>query len=81
MKERPFENIVGKGENAGNRHFLLSHNVFYPSQIKFQHLSNTYFVFCECFQDKSDFLIFLVKVYGLLPTKNKQCAGNRIAEK
>ena len=22
------ENIVGKGENAGNQHFLLSHNVF-----------------------------------------------------
>ena len=28
--ERPFENIVGKGENAGNQHFLLFHNVFYP---------------------------------------------------
>ena len=23
MKKRPFENIVGKGENAGNQHFLL----------------------------------------------------------
>ena len=22
------ENIVGKGENAGEQHFLLSHNVF-----------------------------------------------------
>ena len=22
------ENIVGKGENAGYQHFLLSHNVF-----------------------------------------------------
>ena len=21
--EKPFENIVGKGENAGNQHFLL----------------------------------------------------------
>ena len=24
---KPFENIVEKGENAGNQHFLLSHNV------------------------------------------------------
>ena len=30
---RAFENIVGRGENADNQHF--SHNVFYPSQNKF----------------------------------------------
>ena len=23
LNQRPFENIVGKGENAGNQHFLL----------------------------------------------------------
>ena len=23
LKKNPFENIVGKGENAGNQHFLL----------------------------------------------------------
>ena len=23
LRKRPFENIVGKGENAGNQHFLL----------------------------------------------------------
>ena len=23
-------NIVGKEENAGSKHFVLSHNVFYP---------------------------------------------------
>ena len=23
LKKKPFENIVGKGENAGNQHFLL----------------------------------------------------------
>ena len=28
MLERPFENFVGKGENAGNQHFLLFHKVF-----------------------------------------------------
>ena len=35
LKKKPFENIVGKGENAGNQHFLLF-PVFYPSQKKFQ---------------------------------------------
>ena len=39
-----FENIVGKGENAGNHY---SHNVFYPSQSKFQFLSRIYFVVCK----------------------------------
>ena len=38
----PFENIVGKGENAGIQHFLvvsqsfltiLSHNLFYPVEV------------------------------------------------
>ena len=29
-----FETIVEKGENAGNQHFLLSHNVFYPIRDK-----------------------------------------------
>ena len=23
LKKKPFENIVGRGENAGNQHFLL----------------------------------------------------------
>ena len=26
--EKPFENIVGKGENAGNQHFLLFQQCF-----------------------------------------------------
>ena len=41
--KKPFENIVGKGENAGNQHILLfPHNVFYPSQKNFQFLSHIY---------------------------------------
>ena len=28
LKKKPFENIVGKGENAGNQHFL-----FFPQCI------------------------------------------------
>ena len=29
---KPFENIVGKGENAGNQHFLLFPQCFLPCQ-------------------------------------------------
>ena len=32
------KNIVEKGENADNQHFLLSHNIFFTSQNKFQTL-------------------------------------------
>ena len=28
------ENIVGKGENAGYQHFLLSHNIFKSSHFQ-----------------------------------------------
>ena len=30
LKNYPFENIVGKGENAGNPHFLLFPQYFLP---------------------------------------------------
>ena len=48
--EKPFENIVGKGENAGYHHFLFISQCFYPSQNKFQIFSAVYFVICTCFQ-------------------------------
>ena len=32
MKQRAFENIVGKGENAGNQHFLLLPQCFLTFQ-------------------------------------------------
>ena len=32
LKQRASENIVGKGENAGNQHFLLFPNCFLPYQ-------------------------------------------------
>ena len=31
LRKKPFENIVGKGENAGNQHFLLLPQCFLPS--------------------------------------------------
>ena len=35
LRKKPFENIVGKGENAGNQHFLLFPQCFlsFPKQI------------------------------------------------
>ena len=43
------ENIVGKGENGGNQHFLLCPQCFlqYPSQNKFQFFSHIYCVVCS----------------------------------
>ena len=43
LGKKPFENIVGKGENAGNQHFLLFQQRFLLHQRKiapFQHHSN-----------------------------------------
>ena len=50
--KNPFKNIVGKGENAGNQHFLLFHNVFYPSQKEFLLLT---------LSQTTDFRLFQIK--------------------
>ena len=50
LKKKPFENIVGKGENAGNQHYSFSHIVFYSSHSKFQSLIYIQIVVCKCFQ-------------------------------
>ena len=34
QKTNPFENIVGKGENAGKQHFLLSPQCLLPIKEK-----------------------------------------------
>ena len=39
LSKKPFENIVGKGENTG-----------YQSQKEFLFLSYIYFVVCKCFE-------------------------------
>ena len=41
-----FKNIVGKGENAGIQHFLLSHNV----KKKILFVIYIYFVVCKSFE-------------------------------
>ena len=49
LEKKAFENIVGKGENAGvTSIFSFFHNVFYSSQRKFQFLTHNYFVVCKC---------------------------------
>ena len=40
LRERPFENIVGKGDNSGNQHLLLSQKVFFPVKDNFNVLRN-----------------------------------------
>ena len=37
LRKEAFENILGKGENAGNQHFLLFPKMFlpFPKQISF----------------------------------------------
>ena len=48
LYKRPFEKIVGKGENADNQHFLLFPQCF--QLFPFLSLSYIYFVVCKCFQ-------------------------------
>ena len=47
-RKKPFENIEGNGENAGNQHFLLFHNVFNPITDK-NHFKYFDFVIWKCF--------------------------------
>ena len=51
LETESFENIVGKGENAGNQHFLLFPAMFSNlSQTEFHQLSNIKFVVCKYFR-------------------------------
>ena len=49
-EERPFEKILGKGENAGNQHFLLFPRYFLPFPQQIQFFNDIYFVVCKCFE-------------------------------
>ena len=49
--ENAFKNIVGKGENAGNQHFILFPQYFvYFIKEKLDHLNQSHIVVCKCFQ-------------------------------
>ena len=61
-KKEAFENIVGKGEKAGNQHFLLFPQCFLPSQKQFLFLRCNYFVICECFEFRQvQYFVSMVK--------------------
>ena len=51
LREKAFENIVEKGENAGNQHFLLFPQCFLPfsKQISIFGI-HMYHVVCKCSQ-------------------------------
>ena len=51
LYKNPCENIVGRGENTGNQHFLLFPQCFlpFPKQISIFR-SHFFFVVCKCFQ-------------------------------
>ena len=50
LNHRAFENIAEKGKMLVSSIFSFSHNVFYPSQTKFELFIHIFFVVCECFQ-------------------------------
>ena len=51
LLKKPPENIVGKGENAGNQYFFpFTHSVFYLIKESFHHVSHAKIVDCKCFQ-------------------------------
>ena len=68
-KKKPFENIVGKGENAGFQHLLLFPQCFLPIPKNFLFLSNIYVV-CKCFQSGpvSEFVVW----YTVNPFQNNK---------
>ena len=54
LKKKPFENIVGRGEDAGDQHFLLFPQCFQPYQRQ-KSSKYLYFVVCKCFFLKLNF--------------------------
>ena len=47
QRKKPLENIVEKGENAGDQHFLLFSQYFLPLPNKLLVLSHIHFVVCK----------------------------------
>ena len=47
LKKKPFENIVDKGENSGNRHFLLFPQCFLPISKRISMFNLHFYLFCH----------------------------------
>ena len=51
LRKNPSKNIVGKGENTGEQHFLLFPQCFLPILKRyFNFFNHFYFVICKCFE-------------------------------
>ena len=82
LRKKTFENIVGKGENAGNQHFLLFPQCFLPIQrrksslelhlfCRLQMLSIwTVLEFCPLVDEKADQWQTLMDITLLVPFLN-----------
>ena len=50
LEKKALENILEKGENVGNQHFLLFAQCFLQFQKKIHCFIDICFVVCKCFQ-------------------------------
>ena len=50
MKNKTFENIVGKGENAGNQHYLLFPQFLIPYKRQSKTFERHLLCRCKCFK-------------------------------
>ena len=65
-EKETFDNVVGKGENAGNQYFLLFQQCFYSSQSKFQFLRQISFAVCKQYQTQ---LVYNFVLFNPSPNK------------
>ena len=59
LKKKPFEDIVGQGENAGNQHFLIFLQFFLRIPKRIYVFSLHFVVVCKCFEFEPVFEIVL----------------------
>ena len=70
LKKKSFENIVGKGENAGYQHFLLFPQCFLPFPQQILIFGHIYFVVCKFLQFGPCSPIFCRLVKSLIPVED-----------
>ena len=67
LRKRPFENIVGKGDNVGNQDFRIFPKCFLSYQRQNHHLSDIYVVVCDTFAHMQNFVVW-ERINDLQPT-------------
>ena len=93
LVKKLFENIVGKGENAGYQHFLLFPQCFLPNQLHkssfelrlkrhLQLLSNwTGLKFCRLVKSHQLFKKYITEIYMKKRYKSSRIKNNKITKK